>query len=147
MYLIRRLKLEDINSGFLSVLSQLSNTIDTKTTLDSEFIATFQTISKQLNHKIFVIEHIETKLIVGTGTLIICPKFIHNNQNCGYIEDVVIDKNNRKQNLGSLLMETLIKEAKQNNCYKVILNCKPELKQFYHKFNFENQQIQMAKYF
>jgi glucosamine-phosphate N-acetyltransferase len=82
--------------------------------------------------------------IVGTATLNLLQKI---DRVAGQIEDVVVDENYKNQGIGSALLKELIKQAKLNNCYKVMLNCKVDNIGFYEKLNFESNEIQMVKRF
>ena len=53
-----------------------------------------------LNHQIFVIENKDTNHIIGTLTILIEQKVIHNMGKVGHIEDVVIDNKYRGRGLG-----------------------------------------------
>ena len=73
------------------------------------------------NIQVWIIE--DKDEIVGTATLLFEQKLIHNFGIVAHIEDVVISKNFRRQNYGKILIEYLIKKAKEKTCYKIILNC------------------------
>jgi glucosamine-phosphate N-acetyltransferase len=83
----------------------------------------------------------ENKLI-GTVSLIIEQKIIHNYGKVGIIEDVVIDKSYQKKGFGKYVINQMINKSKQYNCYKVILNCKKEFIPFYEKCTPKNTEIQ-----
>ena len=85
--------------------------------------------------------------IIGCGTIIISYKMIHNYSKIGHIEDVFIRNNFQSQGNGKILIEALIKICNNEGCYKVILDCKEELKSFYERCGLENKNIQMSKYF
>jgi glucosamine-phosphate N-acetyltransferase len=74
--------------------------------------------------------------ILGTGTLIIEQKFIHHGGKVAHIEDVAVLPCYHGFGIGKIIMYNLIDLAKIANCYKVILNCEPELEPFYKKFGF-----------
>lgn len=97
------------------------------------------------NIQVWIIE--ENDEIIGTGTLLFEQKIIHNFGTVGHIEDVVISENYRKQNYGKILIDCLIEKAKENNCYKINLNCDNKLEKFYNKCNFFANGIQMNLYF
>lgn len=105
------------------------------------FIKQFEEIEKNKNIHTYIAYH---KLIgvYGIGSLYIMPKFIHDCKNVGQIEDIVIDKNLHNEGLGKLLINFLIEIAKQNNCYKVILNSKKKNEKFYEKLGFISNQCQ-----
>ena len=85
--------------------------------------------------------------IIGCGTIIISYKMIHNYSKIGHIEDVFIRNNFQSQGNGKILIEALIKICNNEGCYKVILDCKEELKSFYERCGLENKNIQMCRYF
>ena len=84
--IIRKLRKEDLWNGFLTTLDSLrqASTID-KTKAEE----IFEKINSNPDHIIAVAE-LDGK-IVGTTTLLIESKFIHNGGIVGHIEDVVID--------------------------------------------------------
>jgi glucosamine-phosphate N-acetyltransferase len=109
---------------------------------EKEYIETLLKINN--NSNIFVIE-LDNKLI-GTGTILYEHKFIHNISKIGHIEDICIDLDYRGKKYGKMLIDYLIKEAKDNGCYKVTLYCEDKLEKFYSLSELEKKGIQMAKY-
>ena len=59
-----------------------------------------------------------------------------NGRTAGHIEDVVVSKQHRGRGIGELLIEDLVKTAKKEQCYKIILNCSDKNVPFYNKFGF-----------
>lgn len=53
-----------------------------------------------------------------------------------YIYDVMIAEQYRKKGLGNLLIETIISHPKLRNVKNFELTCKPDMIEFYKKFNF-----------
>ena len=96
------------------------------------------------NIQVWIIE--DKDEIVGTATLLFEQKLIHNFGIVAHIEDVVISKNFRRQNYGKILIEYLIKKAKEKTCYKIILNCDRKTEDFYNKCNFNQNGIHMSYY-
>jgi glucosamine-phosphate N-acetyltransferase len=84
--------------------------------------------------------------IHGTATLLYETKLIRGGKKVGHIEDVVVSPNYRDQGIAKRLISNLTQMASES-CYKVILDCTPELIPFYEKCNFEQKGIQMAHYF
>ena len=125
---IRKLELNDYYKGYLKLLDQL-------TTVGTISFEQFSEKFNKLNSRIYVIE-IENK-IVASATVFIEYKFIHNNQNVGHIEDVVVDSNFRKSGFARKLIDKLLQVAKDENCYKIILNCKRDIVGYYQKLNFK----------
>lgn len=134
---MRKLKKED-KKDFLNLLSQLT-TIGNIT--EESFNNRFNLIFSNKNINIYVL--IKNNKLIGCGTLLIEPKFIHNCNNLGHVEDIVIDKNERGNGYGKFLIKSLIKIAKKS-CYKVILSCNEKNKIFYEKCNFLNENIEMV---
>lgn len=97
------------------------------------------------NSTIWVIE--EDGKLIGTGTLLYEYKFIRDISKCAHIEDVCINKDYRGKNYGTLLIDHLITEAQNNNCYKIILDCNSDLEKFYAKSGLIKSGIQMSLYF
>ncbi len=129
--IIRELQKEDLKNGFLTTLDSLrqASNIDGK---KAEEI--FEKINKNPDHIIAVAE-VDGK-IVGTTTLLIEQKFIHEGGLVGHIEDVVVDKKFQGQKIGEKIMKYLLDIAKKRGCYKTILDCTDDVKPFYEKLGF-----------
>jgi ribosomal protein S18 acetylase RimI-like enzyme len=97
--------------------------------------------------KLLVVVDTATSLVVGAGTLLIEPKFIHACGSVGHIEDIVVKQAYRGKSLGKLVVDKLVEEAKQAGCYKVILDCSEQNILFYERCGFKQKEIQMARYF
>ena len=138
----RNLEINDYYNGYLDLLSQLTEVNKKNITFEkfSNFIKNLN-----INHKIIVIIH-ENK-IVASGTLFIEDKIIHGISKVGHIEDIVVDSESRGLGLGKKIVSYLTNLAKENNCYKVILNCKEENCGFYQKCGYEKKEVEMVKYF
>jgi glucosamine-phosphate N-acetyltransferase len=130
---IRKLQKEDLWNGFLHTLDSLRQTssMDKKT---AEKI--FDKINSNSDH-IVVVAIIEGK-IVGSTTLVIETKFIHNGSKVGHIEDVVVDKEYQKKGIGEKIIMYVLRYAKDQGCYKTILDCADEVKPFYEKLGFKH---------
>jgi len=96
-------------------------------------------------HQHFVIEY--DNIVVGSATLLLESKIIHNYSSVGHIEDVVIDNLSRGKGLGKLLIKHLISVARDTEAYKIILNCSEDVSQFYKSCGFKKTDIQMSKYY
>jgi glucosamine-phosphate N-acetyltransferase len=132
---------KEINlKNYLNLLDQLSNTTNYDESKFFYFIDNLPT-----NTRIYLLYN-EDK-IVGSGTLLIENKIIHNFKNVGHIEDIVIEKNSRGNGYGKILINHLIDESKNFNCYKIILNCSKECNLFYQKFGFSSKNSEMSLYF
>jgi glucosamine-phosphate N-acetyltransferase len=56
---------------------------------------------------------------------------------------VVVLNEYRGLNLGKIIIEDLLRISKEENCYKVILDCSEKNIQFYEKCGFYKTEIQM----
>jgi len=130
---VRKLQKEDLWNGFLQTLDSLrqASNIDKKT---AEKI--FDKINSNPDH-IVAVAVIEGK-IVGSTTLLIETKFIHNGGKVGHIEDVVVDKKYQRKGIGEKIIIYLLRYAKDQGCYKTILDCTDEVKPFYEKLGFKH---------
>ena len=101
--------------------------------------------SLKSNHHIYV--YITDNKIVGTITLLIEQKLIHSGKCVGHIEDLVVDKDHNGMGIAKELLAYTLQIAKDNNCYKVILDCDKKLISFYEKSGFKEKEVQMTQYF
>ncbi len=129
---IRELEVNDLFNGFLKSMDSLKQTSD----LDKEKAEQiFKKIKSNHNHYVYVA--ILDSIVVGSTTMIIEPKFIHDGGNVAHIEDVVVSKEHQGKGIGKMLMNSLLELAKNKNCYKTILDCSDELRLFYEKIGFK----------
>jgi glucosamine-phosphate N-acetyltransferase len=99
------------------------------------------------NHCVYVAVDMENQRVVGSITLLIETKLIHNLGCVGHIEDVVVDVNVRGGGIGKLLVEHATNYAREKGCYKVILDCADHNVGFYKKNGYSRKGIEMAYYF
>ena len=131
--IIRELRKEDLWNGFLTTLDSLRKASDIDRNKADEI---FEKINSNPDHIVAVAE-LDGK-IVGSTTLLIEPKFIHKGGVVGHIEDVVIDKKFQGQKIGEKIMKYLLEFAKNQGCYKTILDCTDDVKPFYEKLGFKH---------
>ncbi|KAF6244836.1 GNAT family N-acetyltransferase [Nitrosopumilus sp. b2] len=130
--IIRKLKKDDLNKGFLTTLDSLRKASDIDKNKAEEI---FKKIDSNPDYTIAIAE-IDGK-IVGSTTLLIEQKFIYKGGLVGHIEDVVVDKNFQGQKIGEKIMRYLLEIAKNQGCYKTILDCTDDVKPFYEKLGFK----------
>jgi glucosamine-phosphate N-acetyltransferase len=140
--IFRQLDKNDYNLGYLELLEQLTEVGNCSM---EEWNNRYSEIKRNPCIQIWVLECDNT--IIASGTIIIEPKFIHKNSNIAHIEDVVVHKNRQGLGIGKKLLEDLVIIAKDNKCYKVILNCSDKNIGFYEKLGFSKKERQMALYF
>ena len=133
-YLLRSLNINDYSEELFKVLSQL-----TKADLP-----TFEDFEKRFNwmkdsgcYYVIICYHKDTNDIVGTATLIVEHKFIHECATRGRVEDVVVDVKGRGKGLGKLLVSACTDLSKKLGCYKTTLECSVDNAPFYEKLGYE----------
>jgi glucosamine-phosphate N-acetyltransferase len=144
-YSIRPIELADLSRGFCEILAQLSPS--TPLTEDA-FRARFAELAAlDADHLVLVAEDASMGRLAGAGSVLVERKFIRRCGLVGHVEDVVVDADARGRGLGERLVRRLVEHARDRGCYKVILNCTPELKGFYAKCGFGEKNVQMGLYF
>ena len=136
--IIRKIIETDLENGFLESLDNLRQTSNLE---QSSVRNILKKILENENHIIHVAE-LNGK-IVGSTTLLIEQKFIHEGRFVGHIEDVVVNKEFEGQGIGMKLVLSLLGVAKEKKCYKTILNCEDKLLPFYEKIGFKQKSTEM----
>ena len=132
--IIREIEEDDLEKGFLETLDFLRNASNLDKNKAREIL---KKIKQNTNHIIYVA--IDNKKIVGSTTLLIEQKFIHDGGLVGHIEDVVVRKDYEGKGIGIKLVTSMLECAKEKNCYKTILDCKDDVKQFYERIGFKRE--------
>ena len=131
---IREIEEDDLEKGLLETLDFLRNTSSIDKNKAKEIL---KKIKQNPNHIIYVA--IDDKKIIGSTTLLIEQKFIHDGGLVGHIEDVVVRKDYERKGIGIKLVTSMLERAKEKNCYKTILDCKDDVKQFYERIGFKHE--------
>ncbi len=129
---IREIEEGDFQKGFLNTLDTVREASNISKEKASEIL---KNIKSNPNHIIIVAEMNDK--IIGATTLLIEPKFIHKGGFVGHIEDVVVSKEFQGQKIGEKIIKYVLKVAEKHNCYKTILDCSDDVKQFYEKMGFK----------
>lgn len=135
---IRELEEKDLFNGFLESLDSLRKAIDLSPKKAKEI---FKKIKSDKNYKIYVAV-LDSK-VVGTTTLFIEQKFIHDGGKVGHIEDVAVIKEYQGKGIGQKVVKALLEYAKKEGCYKTILDCTDDLVSFYEKTGFKRHSSSM----
>jgi len=163
-YIIRPLLSDDYNNNYLTLLEQ-DFSINPNTISLHEFTNYINNLDDF--HQIFVIDTmmrtvedvsenntynnpVDTNImrrVVGSVTIFIETKLIHNFGKVAHVEDVIIDNTYRGKGLGKMLVQKCIDYARIHDCYKIILNCSDENIPFYEKCGFSKKENEMALYF
>jgi glucosamine-phosphate N-acetyltransferase len=149
MFISREITKNDFSIEMIEMLNSISNSINmnNENSLKITFDTFIDYLKENTHHKVYVLYDNEINKVIGMGTLLLEKKIIHNFGTVGHIEDIVIHKDYQNQEHGKRILRNIIYEAKKEKCYKVILNCKEELEEFYKKCGLEKKNIQMAYYF
>ena len=131
---IREIRENDLENGFLETLDFLRKASDLDKSKAKEILEKIKQNSNQI-----IQVAIDDKKIVGCITLLIEQKFIHDGGLVGHIEDVVVRKDYEGKGIGMKLVTSMLEYAKRKNCYKTILDCKDDVKQFYERIGFKHE--------
>ncbi len=131
---IREIRENDLQNGFLETLDFLRKASDLDKSKAKEILEKIKQNSNQI-----IQVAIDDKKIVGCITLLIEQKFIHDGGLVGHIEDVVVRKDYEGKGIGMKLVTSMLEYAKRKNCYKTILDCKDDIKQFYERIGFKHE--------
>ena len=131
---IREIEEGDIEKEFLDTLDFLRKASDYEKNNPYEIL---KKIKQNQNHIIHVA--VDDNKIVGSTTLLVEQKFIHDGGLVGHIEDVVVRKDYEGKGIGIKLVMSILERAKEKNCYKTILDCKDDVKKFYEKIGFKRE--------
>lgn len=138
--------IKKIKDQYLVLLSELTSTNDIETKLFIENVERIHSMGAIIVGYIGL-PNDDTFEIVSSGTIILEPKIIRDCKMVGHIEDIVVAKSMRAKGVSQHILKILKNIARENNCYKVILNCSEELKQVYLKNGFEKKGLCMVEYF
>ena len=129
-----------IKGQYIQLLSYLTSTYDL--TME-DFNNNIKEIFQMGLIIVCIIREKEGIILVGSGTIIIEPKIIHGGKSVGHIEDLVVHPQYRGKGVAQTILNMLVDYSKPT-CYKVILNCNPNMEQFYNRVGFDKKCIQMS---
>jgi len=129
---IRQIQENDLFQGFLESLDSLRKASDLE---EDDAKLVLKKIRSNQNHVVMVAD--SDGQIVGSITLLIEPKFIHQGGLVGHIEDVVVRSELQGKGIGEQLVNAALEYAKNHGCYKTILDCDDDVKPFYEKIGFK----------
>jgi glucosamine-phosphate N-acetyltransferase len=135
---VRPLTALDIGQPFIDLLSQLSPTVlnpdKAKEIFRQRLAKGWQTFAAYRDED-----------LVGTASLLIERKFIHNGGYLAHIEDVVVHADYRGQDIGSKLLAHCEHEARRAGCYRMVLHCNQAARGFYERHNFVAHGLEMRR--
>ena len=81
--------------------------------------------------------------VVGTASLLVERKLIHEGGLAGHIEDVAVSARHQGSHIGTRIVEYLLGEARKMGCYRTTLDCEEGLVGFYTRMGFERRGVHM----
>ena len=126
---IREMTPADLGSRFLETLTSLSEV--GLTVREAE-----EVYRQRLGQGIRTYVALYRGQVVGTASLLVERKFIHRGGRVGHIEDVAVHREFRLRGAGTALVGYATEEARKLGCYKVILDCFPNLVPFYERLGY-----------
>ncbi|EED19843.1 glucosamine 6-phosphate N-acetyltransferase, putative [Talaromyces stipitatus ATCC 10500] len=145
-YTVRPLARDDYHRGFFECLKDLTWTGDISENDYHERFDWQKENGKGWYYCVVIVDDAADR-IVGTGTVVIEKKFIHNLSITGHIEDVSIAKDHQGKHFGQRLLKSLNAIALNAGCVKAILNCAPHNEGFYAKCGYEKAGTEMSCHF
>jgi len=114
---IRRLRYPDLQHSYYDVMSLLSE-------VDRSILRTREILDSLENDYVyFVVEDMDTKMIIGTGTIIITNTSTKLSK-LGYIENIMIRKDYQNIGLGNMILQRLNSYCLDiRHCIKITVNC------------------------
>ncbi|XP_011501157.1 PREDICTED: probable glucosamine 6-phosphate N-acetyltransferase [Ceratosolen solmsi marchali] len=132
----RPLNSRDYDKGFLQLLEQLTKVGNVT---QDQFLNCFCNMKTSGGYYIVVVEDLNCGKVIGSATLVIEQKFIHNCGLHGLLEDVVVNSEYRGKQLGKLIVAAIKQIATTLKCYKLTLNCQDHLIPFYENLGFKRE--------
>ena len=136
---VRELRAGDLEKGFLETLENLS---DTGGLAPKEARGIFGPMKSNPLYHVFVAVAADGQ-VIGATTLLVEQKFIHHGGLVGHIEDVVVRKGHEGKGVGGSVVRAALEKARRLGCYKVILDCKEDLVDFYGRLGFSRHDVGM----
>jgi glucosamine-phosphate N-acetyltransferase len=165
-YTIRPIRRSDYSRGYLDVLRVLTTVGDIT---EEAWNKRYDWITSRNDEYYMLVVCDGADRVVGTGSLIVERKFIHELGMVGHIEDIAVEKGQQGKKLGLRIIQALDYVAAQVGCYKVcsflsfsrhdrescsvliesqsILDCSEANEGFYVKCGFKRAGLEMAHYY
>jgi GNAT superfamily N-acetyltransferase len=129
-----------MENDILSLL-ELYKQLDTNDDVINELAANniWKNIKNQ-NIKYFIAK--DEGKIISSCYICIMPNLTRGGKSIGFIENVITDIEYRKKGIGKQIMKNAIQYAKEQNCYKVVLqsgNKRTDAHKFYESMGFDGK--------
>jgi glucosamine-phosphate N-acetyltransferase len=126
---IRLMDATDLDHGFLETLASLSEPGLTRE-------QAIDVLQVRMRRRVLTFVAVVESRVVGTAALIVEPKFLHGGRSAGHIEDVAVHRDFQSRGIGSALVRHLLEYCRTHQCYKVVLDCQPDLVGYYRQLGF-----------
>lgn len=128
----------DVTLGFLYTLESLAPIGDATI---GQHIMAWKKRDRQGVHPFVAVTQFNE--VIGTASLVVEQKHIHDCGKVGRIEDVAVHKAHQAKGIGKALLQACIDKARKLGCYKVILNCNAALVPYYQQSAFVTNGYEM----
>lgn len=113
-----------------------------------DYRQTFAKICAVPGYNLLVVE--DQSVVIGTIVLLIVPNLAHSACPWAIVENLIVDDEYRRQQVGKLLMEYAVALASEAGCYKPMLNSNKKRRgahRFYRSLGFEATAHGFSMYF
>ena len=139
---IRSLNISDYTSGYFELLQQI---IGDETTLSqTQFEQFVQNLGE--NHVVAIIISVTRKKIVGTISIIVEPKLIHNGCNVAHFEDIIVHTDFRCCGIGKMLIDFAVDYSTFRGCNLIVADCSSHNTGFFSACGFIPNGTRMTQY-
>lgn len=139
---IHELVESDFNKGFFELVNHFTKELNPES---KDKAKNNIKLFNNENTKTLVIEY--DNKIIATGKILLETKIHNNLRKVGHIGDFVISEEYRNKGFGKELLKELVKIGKDNDCYKTVLECNPDVTGFYEKNGFQKKGTEMSLYY
>jgi glucosamine-phosphate N-acetyltransferase len=130
-----------LNSSYFDLINYFTREIS----ITKDYVVKNFDKLQTVNFRTYVVKY--NGHVIGTGKIILEYKCHNNFKKMGHLEDIVISEKYKNKGVGKYLVLFLMKVAKNEGCYKVILNCNEVLIPFYLKCGLTKKGDELCKYF
>ena len=136
---VKNISIREIVQSDMDAVIELLQSMSEFKPSKSEYLPIWNSFHQQSNvHSLVAV--IDNQ-IVGYGSIVIETKI--RGGKMGHIEDIVSHSRFRKKGIGKAVVDALLNIAKENGCYKVVLQCKEHNIKFYENCNYKISGVAM----